>query len=172
MQVVSSITMLSRAALLIALPLLTRLVARSVNNCATGQSLDNSAPGDGCVDCPLPGRCLGHGFCANLSRGNLCSSCQDGYYTAGETCARCPDHPWIMGAIIIVVLVIVTTVIWKVSKPEPYEMTARGLTKERHAVYQSTAAARTNTAVVAQTATTMRRTAYTLVASIVWPHFT
>ena len=176
------------------------LHADSIHDCGCneGESVEISDLKGACVPCPFPERCMGFN-CSVTSAGNLCGSCVRGYFTAGRLCIACADSPWmtvIAGASVLVVAAIVG---WKISKQEPYTppstaavgkqaahagLSVAGQVKQtRNALQDMTAeqtvatqtrasvAGASTTMLKRQTADAVSRSAHTLVASIVWPHF-
>eukprot|EP01047_Picozoa_sp_COSAG01_P010465 COSAG01_NODE_442_length_17020_cov_26.699622_10_plen_1296_part_00 len=161
-------------------------------DCAAGTSVSAQNEKAGCVPCPFPERCLGQNCSAALhATGNLCGSCAQGYYSAGQFCAKCADSPWLTMLAATVGLAGATVAVWKLSKQEPYKppstvdvgkklgqgvasIAGQAKQTQQAIAMQSRAAAGSNSrsAVPSSTVITMGRSAQTLVASIVWPHFT
>eukprot|EP01047_Picozoa_sp_COSAG01_P024689 COSAG01_NODE_1533_length_9989_cov_8.225581_1_plen_1653_part_00 len=156
--------------------------------CNAGKSINHNQ--GGCVDCPFPERCLGF-HCSPTSTGNLCGSCAQGYYSVGRFCAKCSDSPWTTILVAAIVLLVASVAVWKLSKQEPYKPPSNvdlgkhlgqgvaTLAPEAQQVRKIVAAQHTTSVVgatkpdsIARTATAMHRSVHTLVASIVWPHFT
>eukprot|EP01047_Picozoa_sp_COSAG01_P033046 COSAG01_NODE_2415_length_7736_cov_42.301034_6_plen_1217_part_00 len=157
-------------------------------DCAAGTSVNTLNEKGGCAPCPFPERCLGSNCSAALhSTGNLCGSCVQGYYSAGQFCAKCADSPWLTMLAAVIGVAAAALVVWKLSKQEAYKPPStvdvgktlgRGVASiagqakqtQQAVAMQSPAAAGANSDALASTM--MSRSAHTLVASVVWPHFT
>eukprot|EP01047_Picozoa_sp_COSAG01_P021201 COSAG01_NODE_1224_length_11142_cov_72.842615_12_plen_1766_part_00 len=138
------------------------------DNCSAGFSVNNHL--GGCVACPFPDRCLAGSICSTVSTGNLCGSCVEGYYSAGQFCVRCADSPWTTVIVAAIGLALVAFAIWKLSKPQPYTPPstldlAEELANSALEFSEASDEFRENV-------TAISRDAHMLVASVVWPHFT
>ena len=150
-----------------------------------------------CTPCPFPDNCNGTQNCTSHSSGNLCSECEQGYYSdyiaasASRACVKCAhaiDTQWVRVLWFIIAVVAASAVVWKVSKQEPYKppaataaakATAKATAKTVSAAkkawggsHQGATGSATKTTVQhTATTTAMARSADRLAISIVWPHF-
>jgi hypothetical protein len=145
--------------------------------CNPGDSINTMNVQGGCVACPFPERCLGFN-CSHSTTGNLCGSCAHGYYSTGKFCLACADSPWTTVLAAAVGLAVVALLIWKLSKPHPYKPPstldmAQELSKTALEISEAADEFRETVATVGrQSMVVVGRDTHTLVASVVWPHFT
>lgn len=150
-----------------------------------------------CTACPSASQCNGTHNCSGHTFGNLCASCVHGYYfratSTSVVCAKCPDaiDPQWIQLLCVAAVAVVAIVLWKMSKQEPYTPpSAKDVAQEvkeassvvndawqvsqqkLHPHSATGSAAKTAATNSSLAATTMLRSVSTLVASIVWPHFT